>query len=196
MAADQTQYVVPQMARLWLAAVGVAAPAGPTVIFPVGWRDVGLFTPDSLSFATDANFEQVRSHQLNYPGREFQTEESGTVSVDLQQWNGANFIAVYGGGTITSVTPTGVGAVPYFRFAPPGVGGRQSVQCCLEIIDGAKHYRRVVPRVFQGSGVEQGFNKTSESLLPLRLTILGSDLTDPFYDLTDDPNFDPALLAA
>jgi len=193
---DPTQYVVPQMARLWLAAVGVSAPAGPTVVFPTGWRDVGLFTPDSLSFATDANFEQIRSHQLMYPGREFQTEESGTVSVDLQQWNGSNFIAVFGGGSIVSVTATAPATGTYYRFSPPRVGGRQSVQCCLEIIDGTKHYRRVVPRVFQGSGVEQSFNKTAESLLPLRLTILGSDLTDPFYDLTDDPNFDPALMAA
>lgn len=196
MAGDPTQVVIPQMARLWLAAVGIAAPDGPTVAMPAGWRDVGLFTPDSLAFATDANFEQVRSHQLLYPARQFQTEESGSVEVDLQQWNGQNFIAVFGGGQVTKVTPTGGTGTPYFRFSPPQVGGRQTVQAAIEIIDGAKHYRRIIPRVFQGSGVSQSFNKTAESILPLRLTILGSDLTDPFYDLTDDNSFDPALVAA
>lgn len=190
MAGDPTQIVIPQMARVWLAAVGVAAPEGPTVTMPTGWRDVGLFTPDSLSFATDASFEQVRSHQLLYPARQFQTEESGTIEVDLQQWNGANFQAVFGGGSVTSVSPTG-GGTAYYRFSPPQVGGRQTVQACIEIIDGTKAYRRIVPRVFQGSGVEQSFNKTAESLLPLRLTILGSDLTDPFYDLTNDSAFAP-----
>jgi hypothetical protein len=185
---------VAQMARVWLAPVGTAAPAGPAAAMPTGWREVGLFTPDSLSWSTDPSFEEVRSHQSNYPTRRFQTEDAATVQVDLQEWNGENFKAVYGGGTITTVAAvTGPPAIPqHFRYSPPGIGGREQVEACIEIQDGTKHYRRIVPKCEQNEGVEQSFEKTSESTLPLRLSILGSDIGDPWYDLTDDPAFMPA----
>ncbi len=186
--------VVAQMARLWLAPVGTAAPAGPAVVMPTGWRDVGLFTPDSLGWATDPSFEEVRSHQSRYPTRRFQTEDAASVSVDLQEWTAENFMAVYGGGTVQTIAAvTGPPAIPmHYRFAPPAIGGRQIVEACIEIIDGSKHYRRIVPRCEQNEGVEQTFEATSESTLPLRLAVLGSDVGDPWYDLTDDPSFAPA----
>jgi hypothetical protein len=186
--------VVAQLARVWLAPVGTAAPAGPATVMPEGWREVGLFTPDSLGWSTDPSFEEVRSHQSNYPTRRFQTEDAASVSVDLQEWTGENFKAVYGGGTLVQVDAvTGPPAIPmHYRFAPPAIGGRETVAACIEIIDGSKHYRRIIPRCEQNEGVEQTFEKTSESTLPLRLAILGADIGDPWYDLTDDPSFAPA----
>lgn len=192
---DPNRIVVPQMARVWLAPVGTAAPGDPIVAMPTGWRDVGLFTPDSLGFATDPSFEEVRSHQANYPTRRFQTEDAATAEVDLQEWSGDNFKAVYGGGTVVEV-PADAGATPptilHYKFTPPAIGGRTSVAACIEIIDGTKHYRRIIPRCEQSEGVEQSFERTSNSTLPLRLSVLGSDIGDPWYDLTDDPAFEPA----
>lgn len=191
---DANQMFVAQMARVWLAPVGTLAPAGPATIMPTGWVDCGLFTPDSLGWSTDPSFEQIRSHQSKFPTRNIQTEDAGAVSVDLQQWNAANFKAVYGGGTVV-VVPEAVGppAIPeHYRFSPPEIGGRQTVAACIELIDGAKHYRRMVPRCEQNEGVEQSFEAASESTLPLRLAILGADIGDPWYDITDDPAFEPA----
>mgnify|MGYP001221570427 FL=1 len=176
---------VAQMARVWLAPVGTSAPTGPTGVMPDGWREVGLFTPDSLSWATDPSFEEVRSHQSNFPTRRFQTEDAATAEVDLQEWTADNFKAVYGGGTVSQVS-AGV-----FRDAPPAIGGRSEVAACIELIDGPRAYRRMVPRCEQAEGVEQTFERTSESTLPLRLSILGSDIGDPWYDLTNDPAFAP-----
>lgn len=179
---------VAQMARVYLAPVGTAAPATPIGVMPAAWREVGLFTPDSLSWATDPSFEEVRSHQSNFPTRRFQTEDAASAEVDLQEWTGENFKAVYGGGTIVKTA----GPPAYYRYSPPAVGGRNTVAACIEIADGSKHYRRMIPRCEQSEGVEQSFERTSESTLPLRLSVLGSDLGDPWYDLTDDPAFDPA----
>lgn len=189
---DASRITVPQMARVWLAPVGTQAPDGPTVAMPTGWREVGYFTPDSLGFSTDPSFEEVRSHQSNWPTRRFQTEESATAEVDLQEWSGENFKAVYGGGAITEVTPSDGVSPVYYKFTPPKVGGRTETAACLEIIDGMKHYRRIIPRCMQTEGVEQSFEKTAESTLPLRLSILGGDVGDPFYDASDDPAFAPA----
>lgn len=185
MAVNKQRIRVAQMARVYLAPVGTAAPADATTALAAAWREVGYFTPDSLTWATDPSFEEVRSHQSNYPTRRFQTEDSASVSVDLQEWSGANFAAVYGGGSVTTIagTPT------QYKFSPPAIGGRQQVACIIEIIDGALHYRRIIPACEQQEGVEQTFERGSESTLPLRLAVIGSDLGDPWYDYNDDPAF-------
>jgi hypothetical protein len=178
------------MARVYLAPVGTIAPDGPVATLDPAWKDVGLFTPDSLEWATNPGFQEVNSHQSNYPTRRFQTTDAATVQVDLQEWSGDNFKSVYGGGTVTSVTPSGGGA-PYYKFSPPAIGGRTNVAAIIEVTDGTKHYRRIVPKCMQSEGVTQQWHKTAESTLPLRLSILGSDVGDPWYDVTDDPAFDP-----
>ncbi|WP_328491174.1 IPT/TIG domain-containing protein [Streptomyces zaomyceticus] len=191
---NNTQIVIPQLSRVWLAPVGTAAPADATVAMPDGWYTVGLFTEDSLKFNSEPNFEQVRSAQSSYPTRTFQTTDAATIEVDLQQWSGQNFKAVYGGGAITVITPSGGGK--HFRFAPPRIGGRSEIAACIEIIDGGKTYRYVIPRTMQMEGVSKDLAKTKESVLPLRLAVQGGDETDPWYVLTNDPAFqfpDPTI---
>jgi len=150
-----------------------------------------MFTPDSLGWSTDPSFEEVRSHQSNFPTRRFQTEDAASIEVDLQEWSGSNFQAVYGGGTITTIAAvTGPPAIPmHYKFAPPAIGARTQTACIIEITDGAKSYRRIIPKCEQTEGVEQSFERTSESTLPLRLSVIGSDVGDPWYDLSDDPSF-------
>lgn len=196
MATDANRIVVAQDARVYLAPVGTLAPDGVVPPMPVGWREVGLFTPDSLSWGTDPDFEEVRSHQSNYPTRRFQTGDAATVEVDLQEWSGENFKAVYGGGTIVTITPTlptGAPNPPYYKFVPPTIGGRKDVACCIELVDGTKKYRRLIPKCSQIEGVDQTFERTSESTLPLRLSVLGADIGDPWYDLNNDPAFASGL---
>jgi hypothetical protein len=188
MATDASRLVVPQMARVYLAPVGTAAPADPVIAPATAWREVGYFTPDSLQMATDPSFESAQAHQSAYPIRRWQTTDSATIQVNLQEWSGDNFKAVYGGGTITTVT----GPPLHYKFVPPAIGGRSEIAAMIEIIDGTKHYRRIVPKAMQIEGVEQSFDRTNESTLPLRLTVIGSDTADPWYDLTDDPAFAPA----
>lgn len=189
MAVNKANIRVAQIARVYLAPIGTAAPADAVAPFAAAWKEVGYFTPDSLSWATDPSFEEVRSHQSNYPTRRFQTEDAATLSVDLQEWKGDNFKAVYGGGTIEEVSPAS--NPPTYRFAPPQIGGRETVAAAVEIIDGAITFRRIIPACEQNEGVEQSFEKTSESVLPLRLAILGSDIGDAWYDLTTAPSFAP-----
>ncbi len=194
MAVDSDNILVPQMARVFLAPVGTTAPADPVVALAAEWREVGFFTPDSLQFATDPSFEEVRSHQSIYPTRTFQTGDSATVQVDLQEWSGPNFQAVFGGGTVVDV-PAVVGppaVAHHFKFSPPAVGGRTQVAAVIEVVDGSKHYRLIIPKCEQREGAEIGLDKTAESKLPLRLAIIGSDVGDPWYVRTDDPAFDPA----
>lgn len=188
---DPTLILVPQRAAVYLAPVGTIAPAGPEVVMPTGWTEVGLFTPDSLNWTTDPAFEEVRSHQSNYPTRRFQTTDSATLEVDLQEWSRDNFKAVFGGGVFTQVASDG-SSPSYYRFSPPAIGKRDTVAACIEIQDDDKILRRIIPRAQQVSGVTQTLSKTANSTLPLRLSVLGGDIGDAWYDVTNMDSFAPA----
>jgi hypothetical protein len=187
-AVNKGRILVAQMARVYLAPVGTAAPADPIVAPDPAWVEVGYFTPDSLAFNTDLDFEEIRSHQADYPTRRFQTEASATIEVDLQEWSGDNLKAVYGGGTITEVA----GPPVHYKYSPPVIGGRTQTACMIEVIDGPKHYRTIVPICEQNEGVEVSLERTDAATLPLRLAVVGSDIGDPWLILSDDPALAPA----
>lgn len=189
MPTDNTQILVAQMARVWLAPVGTAAPADEVVAMGSDWRDVGLFTPDSLRLNDAPTFDTVQSHQSFYPTRRFQTAQAATVQVDLQQFSAKNLTAVMGGGTVSQVVSG------HFKYTPPRVGGRSAISAVLEIIDGIRNYRYVVPNAQQTEANQMDFRRSNETILPLRLSILGSDVGDPWYLLTNDPTFDPTFVA-
>jgi len=184
---DNTEMMVPSRTTVWLAPVGTAVPADCTIAPAAGWKNVGYTPEDSLSFSTEPAFQEVRSAQSDYPTLRFQTSDSATVSVDLQQWNPDNFKAVYGGGTVTEVTPATTPKT--YKFVPPKIGARTEVACLIDVEYGAKKYRYVVPRAFQNEGVQKQLHKGAESRLPLRLAVLGSDAGDPFYILTNDESW-------
>src|SRR4051794_19117069 len=106
MSADATRIVVAQKAQVFLAPIGTPAPADAVVAPAAAWKEVGFFTPDSLSFATDPTFEEVGSHQSTSPPRRFQSGDAAAMEVDLQEWSADNFAAVYGGGTVVEVGTT------------------------------------------------------------------------------------------
>lgn len=185
MATNAQQILVPANSVVSLAVPGSTAPVDATAALAAAWKDVGLTTSDSLQFSTEPTFEEVQSMQSAFPTRRFQTAESGTVSVDLQQWNTDNLKAVHGGGEVTEIS-TG-----NFKFTPPQFGQRSEIACIIDVTDGTKKYRFVFPRTQQVEGSEIGFNKSGNSNLALRLSILGGDSVDAWYMLTNDPAFDP-----
>ena len=185
---DSKEILIPARTYVYLADVGTVAPADAVAALDPSWVNVGFTTPDSLSFSTEPEFQEVAVAQSDYPALRFQTSESATVGVTLQQWNAANFQFVYGGGEITeSVAGSG-----NFKFVPPRIGERLEKAAIVETIFGARHYRLVFPRVMQMEGVQMDLQKGQEAQLPLSLGVLGGDLADPWYLLTDDPAFAPA----
>lgn len=171
------------MARVYLGEVGTPAP---TTMDPATWdaglKEVGLFTRDSLNFSTNPSFESITSAQSAYPTRRIENGAEGTLAVDLQEWKADNFKAVYGGGTVTETEP-GSGI---YKFSPPAVGARTEKMAVVLVQDGERNAVLVIPRVMQLQGVEHDLGGGSESILPLRLDVLGSGSGDPFYWLDDD----------
>jgi hypothetical protein len=171
-----------QIAALHLAPVGTAAPEGPTVAMPTGWKNVGLFTPDSLAWSGDPEFQETEAHQSPYPVKVWQTKDAASLEVELLEWSFDNFAAVYGGGTIEEVTPEGGGAA-YYKYTPPAIGTRTEVAAVLELGDGTRRMRRIIPRCMQREGVQQEFGRDASATMPLNLSVLGSDVGSAFYDV-------------
>ncbi len=179
---SNTQITVPTRTKVWLADVGTAVPTTATAAPGAGWFDVGYTTEDSTQIATSPNFQDVRSAQSDYPTLTFQVSDELTISVDLQQWNTDNFIAAFGGGTVTGTSPN-------FVFTPPLLGARKERACMVDVTNGVKAYRFVFPRTLQKEGLTVALNRGGEAKLPLRLTLLGSDGGTPYTMLTNDTNF-------
>ncbi|HEY1177007.1 MAG TPA: hypothetical protein VGF17_12690 [Phytomonospora sp.] len=180
--------LVPARVYVHLAPVGTAAPVDVDTPLVAAYKNCGHTTPDSLAFNTEPQFQEIPSHQSDYPIRREKTSDSASVSVDLLQWNADNFVAAYGGG---AVTETSTGSKVY-KFTPPAMSGNTEKTAVVEIVDGTKKYRFVYPRVMQIEGVQTQFQKGQGSVLPLRLAVLGDDGVDPWYVLTNDPSFKPA----
>jgi len=185
MTMDNTQFLLPNRIYIFLAPLGTAAPTGVDDAPAAGWVNVGYTAPDSLSFSTEPEFQPVETAQSDYPAMQYQTSESGSVSAVLKQWNKHNLRSVFGGGTVTS-DEAGV-----FKFVPPKIGGREEVALMTHAQYGDKKYRFVYPRAMQMEGVQLDLHKGGESTLPLSMGILGSDLLDPWYLITNDPAFGP-----
>jgi hypothetical protein len=182
------QITRPNRSYLYLAPVGTVAPTNVTTM-PAAWRNVGLFTEDSLTFSTAPEFQDVRSAQSDFPTRTFQTSDGATLAVQLQQWNADNFKAVFGGGEVIAV-PDEPGI---YKYTPPKLGARDEVAAIIKVVDGADIYLFIFPRTQQTEGVELGLQKGQEARLALSLRVVGGDDTDPWYSLTNaEDGFKPA----
>lgn len=190
MATDPDRITVAGRVHLFLAPVGTIAPANSAAVLDPAWREVGFTTEDGTSFPSEPEFNDLFAHQSDYAVRTVQTRDSATVQADLMEWSADNFAAVYGGGEASEVGAPGSGE---FMWEPPGPGGRDSVAAILKAVDGTKRYLWIVPRCFQREGVENGLPKAEGATLPLRLGVQGQDGVKPWYLLTNDPAFAPAV---
>lgn len=190
MALNAGRILVAGDARLYLAPVGTVFPVDATVALDADdWTEVGYFTPDSLTFATDPSFEDIQSHQSFFPTRTIQTGDAASLQVDLQEWSLSNFQAIYGGGSVSTISVTGPPTATHYKFSPPAVGTRVETAVIAEILDGTKHYRLCVPRSQQREGAEIPLNRGTDATLSLRLGVLGGGVGDPWYWLTTDSAF-------
>lgn len=176
---NATNIVIPGALTLYLAPVGTAAPADAVVAMPAGWVDVGYTVEDGTAFSTDPSFEDIRSHQSDYPTRTIKTGDAATVAAVMQEFSRATITAAFGGGTITSP------AVGQYRYDPPGPGTNSPQAVTCEWRDGDNRYRLVIPRARARAGVELALNKTSESGLPITLSAEGVAGQSAWYLLSN-----------
>lgn len=189
MTVNAAETLVPGRLYFHVAPAGTAAPADESAALNVAFVNCGHTTPDATQIATEPEFQPVNSHQSDYPIDYIHVSETGSLSINLLQWNANNLRTAFGGGSVTEIGTSGSGK---FKFSPAAIGGREEVTGILELFSGTHKYRWVIPRAMQMEGVTLEFQKANPTGLPVRLGFLGDDGVLPFYLLTDDPSFDPA----
>lgn len=185
MATTPSRIFVNGMARVYIGPVGTAAPTDPTTTTYTGLVEVGLFTENSLTFTTNPNFNEVRSHQSDYPTRTIQTTDDATISVELQEWDSTNFVHAFGGGAVVSVSD---GPPEIFKYSPPALGSREEVMVAVRCQDGDRVYTLIIPRATQVQGLNANLAKGNAATLPLQLKVLGGSGGDAWYWLIADDN--------
>jgi hypothetical protein len=180
---------VPGQAYVYLGPVGTPAPVDAKAVPASPMLEVGYFTADSLKFSTNPQITDVVSHQSPYPTRPVESGGTAVVECDLQEWSSPNFVNTYGGGSVVEVSPATV--PPTYKFSPPAIGGRVEKMGIVRVIDGLRAYMLIIPRCQQRDGASHQLKKAAESTLPLRLHVLGSGTGDPFYWLSNAPEFAP-----
>lgn len=185
MTVDASQIVIPGTASFSLGAVGSTMPASEASSLDAAFKDAGLTTEDGTTFSGNPTFGEVRSHQSPYPTRVFKSTDSAVLAVVLQQFNGRNIKTGLGGGTLTVVT------AGHYKYVPPS--GTTSAPTAA-IFDWADTYlyRLCIPKCRARAGLAIPLRRTSEIQLPLNLEVEGGNASDPWYLLTNDPEFDPA----
>lgn len=173
--------VIPGKFTLYVAPVGSTAPTTAEASLAAAWADLGYTTEDGSSFSTDPSFEEVRSHQSDFPTRLLKTGDSAGVACTLQEFTRNSLLTAFGGGAITTVS------AGQYRYDPPAQGVSTPTAVIMEWADGPTVYRLVIPKARARSGIEIGLGKTSESGLPINLTVEGQANQSPWYLLTNAP---------
>lgn len=183
MAKDTDEIVVGANGTIWVAPVGTTAPADEVAAPAAGWIDLGYASEDGVTFNDSRTLDAISVWQLFYAARRIVTEVETTISFVLRQWNKNTVPLAFGGGTVS--TPT----AGHHKFVPPAAGTIDERALMVDWVDGAKHYRLVVPKGVATEAVETNLTKSGAADLPIGFAVLGTDGVDPWYLLTDDPAF-------
>src|SRR3954452_20810030 len=167
-----------------VAPLATAAPADEVAALNAGFVDLGYTTEDGFTFRYNEDKGEVRAWQSGYRIRSIVNQRNAELAFVLEQWNKESMRLAFGGGTFTTVT------AGHFKFTPPGINDAiYQRELVVSFNDGAKHYRIVVPKAEVTDQVETQLQRGQQSNLPLTLTVIGADVGDPWYGLSDDPSW-------
>ena len=180
---DSADLVVAATGRVYTAPVGTAAPADESVALAAAWIDLGYTTEDGVTLTPEWETEEVRAWQARQPIRRIRVSETAGVSFTMMQWNINTVPFGFGGGTIT--VPT----AGKYKFTPSSTGATDERALIVQWQDGTKDYRLVIPKGEVGSLGDVSLNRQGTANLEVQFGVVGTDGSDPWYLLTDDPNF-------
>jgi hypothetical protein len=187
MAKDVDQIVVGANGTVRVAPVGTAEPADIDAAFGAGWVDLGYTSEDGVTVTDSNTLETIPVWQLFYPARRIITERDFTVAFALRQFSGQQVEFAFGGGEVTS---DGAGK---YRFTPPAPEDLDERALAIEWLDGDKTFRLILPRGMVTENVETQVVRTAAADLPVTFGVIGTDTGQPWYLLTDDPDFADAV---
>lgn len=184
MALDSGQIVVGGTGHIYTADLGSTAPTTEVSALAAGWLDLGYTTDDGVTFTPEWESEDLMAWQSQYPVRRLRVSQSAGVGFTLMQWNVTTVPFGFGGGTVTEPTSG------HFKYTPGAPGATDERGLIVEWVDDTKNYRLVIPKGETGSLGDVTITRSGSANLETSFSVLGTDGSDPWYLLTDDPSFE------
>lgn len=184
---DATQLVVAGSGDIWVAPVGTTLPEEYDDVLHGAFRKVGFVKEDGLSYSSTPQVEEFFGWQSRYALRRELTGVEVMFNYSMLQWNDENIVLAFGGGEVVEVSPGS------YRYNPLGDGSQlDELSMIFDWNDGGKLFRVVVPRGNVTDAVEVQLTRTQLAELPVSYKVLGTAGQDPWYQLFNDADFDPA----
>lgn len=177
---DANELVVAGTGQVYVAPVGTALPTTPTASLNAAFVGLGYTSEDGVSISVEPEITDFPAWQSRQPVRRELTNQAISVSFSLLQWNETNVPLAFGGGTIS-------GSGPYRYDFPTGDDALDERAMVVDVQDGERHMRFVLPRGNVTDSVEAQFVRTEAAVLPITFSVLepiGGGA--PGYFLTDD----------
>lgn len=188
MAYDADQILVGANGSIHVAPTGSTAPTDASSALDAAFIDLGAISDNGAAVQDAKTLQPIRIWQSFYPVRRLITERDFTITFALSEWSDATVELAFGG-TVTEPDPTG--AAGEYKLTPPSPETVDERMLVLEWADGTKNYRLVIPSGMVQDAVNTQLVRTTNSELPITFGVTGTDGSDPWYILTDDPAMNP-----
>lgn len=164
---DADETVIAGTGQLSVAPVGTALPTTPTAGLNAAFIGLGYTSEDGASFKSTPEITEHRVWQSQDAIRRAVKSRELEIGVELVQWNETTVVVAFGGGAIT-------GSGPYTYTLPVAGEALAEWAVVLDVQDGARLMRFVVPRMGITDAVESQFNADNMAGLPIVLKSLAS----------------------
>lgn len=154
---------------LYLAELGVAAPASAVAVWGSGWTPLGYATEDGVSIANGVDSTDINAWQSTAPLRSIITAQTLTVQFQLMQWNPLNLSLYWG------VEPPEVTGGAYHIEVNSASGARRRYQLGVDIRDGENRVRYIFPRCELTDVGDQSFTRGDAALLDMTFAALAAE---------------------
>lgn len=178
---NPNETVVGGSGEVYVAAVGTALPAGPSVALNAAFVGLGYHTEDGVSLNQTPNVVEHQVWQSRYPIRRELDTFDFQITFSLVQFNEETVKLAFGGGSISSVSGG-------YKYTPPQAGEAIDERALVvDVDDGSERTRIVVPRGSVTEAVDVSYNRGALGALPITFKALQpADGSPAWYPLFSD----------
>lgn len=159
---DGTETIVSGSGEAYYAAVGTTLPTTADAALNAAFVGLGYHSEDGVTTRMEVAVTDHMAWQSHYPIRRTRDSEAFILEFTLLQWNDVTVPFAYGGGTLVTVS------AGQYRYDPPVASDAlQEWSLVVDVDDGTRRARFVVPRGSVADNVESQFTRTTMGPLPI-----------------------------
>lgn len=159
---DPTETHIAGTGEAYYAPVGTALPATADAALNAAFVGLGYHNEDGVTTNREVSITDHKAWQSKYPIRRTRESEDFTIGFTLLQWNEVTVPFAYGGGDLITVSSG------QYRYDPPVASDAiDEWSLVVDVDDGSRRMRFVIPRGSVTDAVESGFTSNGMAELPI-----------------------------